>query len=113
MHEVALCESVMRIIEDEARANAFRRVRTVWLELGALSCAEPDAMALAFRVASRGTLAEGARLELLRTAGEAWCLTCSKAVPLAARYDPCPDCGGFRLEMTAGDALRVKELEVE
>ena len=34
---MSLCESVLGIIEDQARAQHFRRVRTVWVEIGRLS----------------------------------------------------------------------------
>ncbi|MBC7908848.1 MAG: hydrogenase maturation nickel metallochaperone HypA, partial [Rhodospirillaceae bacterium] len=29
------------------------------------------------------------------------------------RFDPCPKCGGFGLAVTAGEEMRIKELEVE
>jgi hydrogenase nickel incorporation protein HypA/HybF len=32
---------------------------------------------------------------------------------VAARYDACPQCGGYAVEVTAGTEMRVKELEVE
>lgn len=112
MHEVALCESVLRILQEQAAARDFERVRTVWLEIGQLSCAEPEAMRFCFGAVTRGTLADGARLEIIRTPGRAWCMSCCQPVRMASRSDPCPRCGGHRLQMTAGDDMRVKELEV-
>ena len=69
-------------------------------------------MLFCFDAVTRDTVADGAKLEIIRIPGTAWCMACSKAVPLSARYDPCPECGGHQLQMTAGDELRVKELEV-
>ena len=68
---MALCESVLRIIEAESEKQDFRRVKAVWLEIGALSCAEPDALRFCFGAVTRGSLAEDARLEIVRTPGQA------------------------------------------
>jgi hydrogenase nickel incorporation protein HypA/HybF len=113
MHEIALCESVIEIIEEEAKRQAFSQVRTVWLELGSLSHAEPDAIRFGFTVVSRNTLAEGAKLEILTVPGAAWCMRCAKTVAISQRYDPCPNCGGYQLHITAGTEMRLKEMEVD
>lgn len=113
MHEMALMGGVLRILEEQARAQAFSRVTVVRLECGALSHAEPEALEFCFAAASPGTLAEGARLEILRPPGQAWCMDCCESVEIAARGDACPRCGGYKLHVTGGDELRVKDLEVE
>lgn|SRR5574342_69401 len=113
MHEMALAESVVQIVEDYARREGFRRVRTLWLEIGQLAGVESHAMRFCFDAAARATPAEGARLEIVEAPGSAWCLQCSAAVPLAARHDPCPHCGSYQLQVTGGTEMRVKELEVE
>jgi hydrogenase nickel incorporation protein HypA/HybF len=113
MHEMSLTESVVDILREEASRQGFARVRTVWLEIGALSGVEPEAMEFCFDAATRGTLAEGARLEIVRAPGQGWCLNCEKTVALAERFGACPDCGGHKVQMTGGDEMRVKELEVE
>jgi len=64
MHEVALAEGVLRIVMDAARASAAARVHTVWVELGALAHVEPDALAFCFDAVTRGSVAEGARLDI-------------------------------------------------
>ncbi len=112
MHEMALCEGVLDIIAEEATRQRFARVRAVRLEIGALSHVEPEAMRFCFDAVSRGTIAESARFEVIEVPGEAWCMNCSKPVAIARRFDPCPACGGYKLQVTGGDALRVKDLEV-
>ena len=113
MHEMSLTEGVIAIIEDAAKAQGFRRVKSVVLEIGQLSHASPEAMAFCFEAVSHGTIAEGARLEILRPPGEGWCMDCSRTVAMSERYGACPLCGQFRLHLTAGESMRVKELEVE
>lgn len=111
MHEMALCESIVEIIAGEAAKQGFTRVEKVRLEIGALSHVEPDAMSFCFEAVARGTLADGAELEILRPTGEAWCLDCEKTVSVSARYDPCPICGGRMLQITGGEQMRIKDLE--
>ncbi len=113
MHEMSLTEGVVEILREEARKQGFSKVRTVWLEIGTLSSVEPEAMEFCFDAATRGALAEGARLEILRTPGQGWRLDCEKTVPLAERFDACPECGHTHVQMAGGDEMRVKELEVE
>jgi hydrogenase nickel incorporation protein HypA/HybF len=112
MHEMALCEGVIEIIEAEARKQSFSRVKTVWLEIGALSQVEPEAMRFCFDIVAAHSVAAEAKLEIISAAGEAWCMSCVKTVPVERRYDPCPCCGGHQLQVTAGEEMRIKELEV-
>ena len=112
MHEMALAEGIVQIVEGTARANAARAVRAVWLELGALSHVEQEALRFSFDVVVRGTVAEGARLEVVTTPGRAWCMPCGDTVDLARLGDACPRCGSHQLQVTQGDEMRVKEIEI-
>lgn len=113
MHEMALCESVLQILEEQAEVQGYRRVKRVWLEIGALAGVEIDALRFGFEVVTRGSLADGAALEVLERPGQAWCLGCSDTVEVRQRYDGCPRCGGYQLQVTGGERLAIKELEVE
>jgi len=113
MHEMSLCEGVIQMLEESARQQGFSRVKTVWLEIGALAGVELEAMRFSFDVIKRGTLADEARLEIIETPGQAWCLPCAKVITIQQRFDACPDCGSYPLQVTGGEELRVKELEVE
>jgi hydrogenase nickel incorporation protein HypA/HybF len=113
MHEMALAEEVLQIVEDAARREGFRRVRALWLEIGQLSSVEPEAMRFCFEAVARDSVADGARLEIVAVAGSAWCETCAAPVALANFGDACPDCGGYRLKVTGGTQMRVQQLEAE
>lgn len=110
---MSLAENVLQIIEESARSQNFRRVRSVVLEIGRLSAVEPEAMRFCFDAVMTGSIAEGARLEIIETPGQGRCAQCECDMPLAALYDPCPNCGGYQIRVTSGDAMRVRELEVE
>jgi len=113
MHEMSLAEGIVQLIEDAARDQGFAAVRAVWLEIGRLSSVETESLRFCFDAVSRGTLADGARLEIVEIPGQAWCLKCSESVDLPALYEACPRCGGYQVQVTGGTEMRVKELEVE
>jgi hydrogenase nickel incorporation protein HypA/HybF len=113
MHEMSLAENVLQIIEDAARAEPFHRVRKVVLEIGALSAVEPEAMRFCFDSVVRGSVAEGAQLEIIETPGAGRCTACGMTVSLQEQYGLCPECGSARIEIVAGKQMRVRDLEVE
>ncbi len=113
MHEMSLCESIVQIIEDEAQRQGFRRVTRVRLEIGRLSGVEIGAMRFGFDAVSRGTLADGAVLEILEQPGTAWCLPCAREVDVQQRFDACPRCGSYQLQVVDGEQMRIRDLEVE
>ncbi|MFO1318257.1 MAG: hydrogenase maturation nickel metallochaperone HypA [Burkholderiales bacterium] len=113
MHELSLAEGIVRIVEGAARARRFTAVRCVRLEIGRLAQVEVDAMRFCFDAATRGSVAEGAALEVVDVPGRAWCLPCGDSVEIEARHQPCPRCGGYQLQVTAGTELRVLELDVD
>lgn len=113
MHELSLAQGMVELIEEQAKKDAFTKVRRVHVLVGALSHVMPEALAFGFVSAAKGTLAEGAELVLARPPGTAKCMACSKDVTIEHRGDPCPACGSFQLLVTGGDELRVTDLDVE
>ncbi len=110
MHEMSITQSIVEICEEHAGG---RRVRSVVLEIGALSGVVPDAVEFCFAACTRETLLDGAMLTIDHIPGRAYCEECRTEVPVHAYYDPCPVCGGFGLAIRSGEELRVKELEVD
>ena len=113
MHEMALTEGIVELAVETAKREGASRVRKVFADIGALSHVEPEALLFCFSAVTAGTIAEGATLEISRLPGAGWCMDCSKAVPLAERFGACPECGRFHVQMTSGDEMRVREIEVD
>ena len=112
MHEMALCENILQVLEEQAVEQNYAAVKTVWLEIGPLAGVELEALRFSFDAVANGTLADQAELVIVETRGEAWCRSCAKTVPIRQRFDACPLCGGYDLQVTSGEELRIKELEV-
>ena len=113
MHEMSLAEGIRGIVEDAARAQGFCRVKAVVLEIGALSSVEVEALRFCFEVVMRGSVGEGARLQIEPVPGAGWCMPCGKTVPINALYDPCPECGSYQVQATDGTQMRVLALDVD
>jgi len=113
MHEISLCQSVLRIIEQQATEQKYSLVKTVFLEVGALAGVEPEALRFGFAAVMKDSIADGARLEIIDIPGQAVCLQCKSRAEVQQRFDACPNCGAVALLIEKGEELRIKELEVE
>ena len=113
MHEMSLAEGILGIVENAAGTQDFVRVTELRLEIGALAGVEIEALSFCLDVVLKGSVAEGARIEVLAVPGQGWCMQCGETVPITALFDACPKCGGFQVQATGGTEMRVKDLLVE
>lgn len=108
MHELAITQSVVDAVCEHA---AGRRVCSVRLEVGALCAVVPDSMLFCFDLVTKGTVADGARLDLDIQPGTAHCRDCGTDFELPDRILLCR-CGSADVEVTAGRDLRILSMEV-
>jgi len=108
MHEMAITQSVVDAVCEHA---AGRHIRSVKVEVGALCAVVPDAMQFCFELATEGTLADGARLDLDVQPGSARCRTCGMTFDLPDLILLCP-CGSADVEVVAGRDLKILSMEV-
>ncbi|UXA10283.1 hydrogenase maturation nickel metallochaperone HypA [Mycobacterium sp. SMC-8] len=108
MHEMAITQSVVDAVCEHA---AGRRVHGVTLEVGALCALVPDSMQFCFELATEGTVAEGAQLDIDVRPGTAHCRACGADFALADFFLLCP-CGSADVEVTAGQDIRIRSMEV-
>ena len=112
MHEVSLCENIRETLEAEAVSQGFDRVTRIWLEVGALSCVEPEALRFGFDAVMQGSVAEGASLDIVAPPATGTCFACGATVTIPHRNAPCPECRESAVQLTGGDALKIKKVEV-
>ena len=108
MHELGIAEEIVARVA--ASADGARVTRIV-VEIGRLSAVLPDAMRFCFDLATEGTVAEGARLDIVEIPGRGRCRACGAEVVLDRPFGRCA-CGGTDLEWLAGDELRIREFEI-
>jgi hydrogenase nickel incorporation protein HypA/HybF len=67
MHESRLVSDILAKIEEIAAANDADSVETVRITIGALSHVMPDGFSGHFDLVARGTVAEGAHLDITKS----------------------------------------------
>jgi hydrogenase nickel incorporation protein HypA/HybF len=108
MHELAIAQEILAIA---AERTGGVQVSRIVVEIGRLCAVVPDALRFCFDLATEGTVAEGARLEIVETPGLARCRACGADVVLERPFGRCA-CGGTDLEWLAGEELRIREVEI-
>jgi hydrogenase nickel incorporation protein HypA/HybF len=115
MHELPLVESLVELACARARENGALRVTRLELSVGELCDALPEWIERYFRVAARGTMAEGAGLDISTEAALASCAGCGQdfAPPLhPAGPIACPRCGSTDCSLVGGLEWRLERIEV-
>ena len=112
MHELSLLENVREILQEHANSQNFNQVKKITLEIGKLSCVEPEALRFGFDVVMLGTLAGDAELILTEVDGVGWCEKCKKQVSMDTLYEPCGACGNPFVTVTLGNEMKIKDLIV-
>ncbi len=108
MHELSIAQGVVGAVLDHTGGD---RVLSVRLEIGALSGVEVDALRFCFDLAARDTAVEDAELVVERVTGRGRCRACAAETDLDSFVARCP-CGCPDVEVTAGEQLRIRDVEV-
>lgn len=114
MHELSLVQSLLEIVEEQARKTPFEKADSLLLSFGRLSCIDPQALQFAFSVQARGTRAEGAILRFDIRPVTIYCLHCEKELSPPSFTGACPACGGGEVLLTGGtEEMKLIEMEVD
>jgi len=113
LHELSLTQAIVALAIEHAERNKAQKIIRLTVEIGALSGVIAEAVAFAFDVCSKGTLAEGATLDIRPIAGRGRCLACQKEAEIDTVTHVCPLCGSLALEMVQGQEMKFIEMEVD
>jgi hydrogenase nickel incorporation protein HypA/HybF len=113
MHEFAVAQSLLEIVEQEALPYNGARVTGVTLRIGHLSTIVPDALRFAFEAITRGGIAEGAVLEIEEVPLTIRCHQCDEVFTIDDPFMLCPQCEGTDVEMLSGRELEIKSMEID
>ena len=113
MHELAIAQGIIQIVDSEAKKNGFSRVLEIKLKLGEFSGILPDCLLEFFPVAAAGSPAESAKLCIETVPARFQCLQCGHEGEADRKNACCPACRSTAIKMTAGRELYVENLKVE
>lgn len=112
MHELSVCNGLMRQVLEIAREHRAERVEQVVLRIGPLSGVEPHLLADAFPFSSAGTKAEGAELVIEMEKVHVRCLSCGAETETTPNHLVCGTCGDHRTQLVSGDELLLVSVQL-
>jgi hydrogenase nickel incorporation protein HypA/HybF len=113
MHELSIAEDLIEMLEENAITHNFKKVTKIILEIGVLAGIEKSALFFCFSSAAKNTLAEGAELIIHDKLASGICRHCQQQVTTTDWYEPCPYCGQIGIEISEGQQMIIKSLQVE
>jgi len=113
MHELSISQSMVDLVNEQAREAEAREVKKINLVIGEMSGVVGECVRFYFDFISKGTISEGATLSFKMIPTTAKCRNCGKEFELKEFDWTCPDCQGNSLEIIAGKELFVESIEVE
>jgi len=113
MHELAITQSMVDLVMEQAREAEAKKVGKINLVIGEMTGVAGDSVQFYFDFISKGTLVEGAALSFVMVPSKAQCQSCGKTFELKEFDWTCPYCEGKSLQIVAGKELFVESIEVE
>ena len=111
MHEFPEVQELVR--QAAAQVAAGARIRRLRIVVGEASGHDPRHIESHFVEASRHTKAEGAMLEFISEKLAARCASCGADFDNREGAFTCEKCGGTELVITAGNTVRLAQVEAE
>jgi hydrogenase nickel insertion protein HypA len=111
VHEFPEVQAMVR--EAAARVPAGARIKRMQIVVGEASGHDARHIEAHFAEASRGTSAEGAKLEFVSEKLAATCSACGIQFNPGSLALTCAECGGTELKITAGNSVRLAGVEAE
>jgi len=109
VHELSIAQGVVEVVSRHAEG---RRVTRVEMRVGHLRQVVPSALEFAFGLLTEGTPLQGAALVIEDVPVVARCRACGTETQMDAFPFQC-GCGGYELDLVAGEELLVDSLECE
>ena len=113
MHELSVCQGLLRQVEKVAAQHQASGVEKIVLRVGGLSGVEPPLLQRAFEVARMGTLAERAELVMERGPVVVKCRQCGGSCAVPVNRLLCTYCGDWRVQVVEGEELLLLSVELD
>ena len=112
MHELGIMQNIVSSVEQYAEENRITEIVKVVVEVGQISGVVPESLEFCFGVCIKGTVLEGALLEIERVAAIGRCRQCGEEFNLLENDFTCSSCTGSEWDVVSGRELVIKGLEV-
>jgi len=112
MHELAICQEMLSLVENVAMERGAARVDRIVVIIGPLSGVEIPLLQRAFSVARTRTPAADATLEVETSDIRISCRSCGATSGAVANKLTCGHCGDWRVDLQQGDEMLLKTVEL-
>jgi len=112
MHELAITQSMFDIVLKQAEQARAKKVIGINLVIGEMTGVVAQSVQFYLDFLTKGTLAEGALVNLKMIPPKAQCRNCQQTFELKEFDWACPNCKSNGVEIIAGKELFVESIEV-
>lgn len=112
MHELAICEAVLRQVLAIASEHGAGHVARISLNIGPLAGVEPGLLLSAFPLVAAGTLCGSAIVEIATAAVQVECSICGAVSGAKPNRLLCAACGNWRVALVSGDQMLLSSVEL-
>lgn len=113
MHELAVCQALIRQLDEIAHNEQATRIAKVVVHIGPLSGVEAQLLRQAYSIASAGTPAAQAELVLESLPIRVQCERCGAETAATVNRLLCGECGDYHTRLLGGDELLLAQVELE
>ncbi len=112
MHELSVCQALLRQVETIAQEHEACGVDKIVLRIGPLAGVEPKLLQDAFPIARAGTVADGAELVIESLPLRVRCDSCGAESDAAPNRLLCGACGDWHTRVISGDEMLLASVEL-
>lgn len=113
MHELAIVEALLETIVPKAEESGAKKILEVNFHIGEMSGIVPSCIHEYFALAGKGTIAEGAKLNLKTVPARIRCSSCGYEGEPDKKNYCCPECKSFDFKLISGREYFIDSLLAE
>lgn len=114
MHEIAIVEGLVDLVEKQRTLHSFSKVVEIRVACGIYNCVSEENLNFCLGTLSKGTCLEGAVVKVVRLPERWQCSSCQKPFEKSSNEEQaCPRCGASTVLPLLNSEIYLDNLEVE
>ena len=110
MHELGICDALLKMVRNIAQEEALEEISRITIEVGSLSGVVPAYMSDCWMAVTDGTELQDVEFVVEELEGTAQCMDCGEEFPADFNHLRCPKCNSEKLAPLTGRDLTLKEI---
>ncbi len=113
MHELSICQQLIKQASETAIQNSAERITAIHIKLGPLSGVDSELLKQAFSVASQTGMTQQASLDIQLTSIVVECELCASICDATSNKLRCCQCGSEQTHLISGDELILSSIDID